>query len=337
MAGKLSTDLTRHFRFADVANEPRRRLPPIQGFEKKPTVSLEEAVVPVKSLVPQVQQMVWTVKGNDPASLEGLTEDESASIRLYTMEWTPKERSFYYVLNEALRSVDREKLKPWFLYLKLIVSAFAHLPSIGHTSIVFRGVKLDLRAEYPKGSTFIWWGFTSCTEAIDVLERDEYCGKVGSRTLFNIECHSGRHIQRHSFYPDENEVLLLPGRQFQVVGCGDMGNGLHLVHLKEIDTPFPMISTIDPRPRQSLPTSTSKLSFMGKKLTDADMPRVINEWLSLKECCNELDLSYNGFKHAGAAILAEALKKNQASEVTEVIFTFDEQHLPSTVLDTDDT
>lgn len=57
-----------------------------------------------------------------------------------------KERSFYHVLNEALRSVDQEKL---------IVSAFAHLPSIGHTSIVFRGVKLDLRAEYPKGSTFI--------------------------------------------------------------------------------------------------------------------------------------------------------------------------------------
>ncbi|CAF4386310.1 unnamed protein product, partial [Rotaria magnacalcarata] len=39
-------------RFSDIAGEPCRMLMPIQGYEKKPLVSLEEAVEPIVEYVP---------------------------------------------------------------------------------------------------------------------------------------------------------------------------------------------------------------------------------------------------------------------------------------------
>ena len=43
---------------------------------------------------------------------------------LYSMEWQPKEHSLNLILNRTLRDENREKLKPWFLYLKLILFCF---------------------------------------------------------------------------------------------------------------------------------------------------------------------------------------------------------------------
>jgi len=49
-------------RSSDLTSEPQEILPPIQGYEEKPLVSLEEAVEPLSSLVPQIDHMVWIVK-----------------------------------------------------------------------------------------------------------------------------------------------------------------------------------------------------------------------------------------------------------------------------------
>ncbi|CAF2963134.1 unnamed protein product [Rotaria sp. Silwood2] len=116
-------------RFADIPGEPIRMLGPIQGYEKMPLVSLEHAVEPLESYVPDVKRMVWMVKQNCDSPADGLTVDQSASIMLYTLEWTPRERSFYFAFNGVLRSEDRNKLKPWFLYLKLLIISLSKLPS----------------------------------------------------------------------------------------------------------------------------------------------------------------------------------------------------------------
>lgn len=229
-------------RFTDIAGEPRRMLSPIKGYGNEPLVSLEKAVVPLVSLVPEVNQMVWTVKQQCTEPTEGLTLDQSASIMLYSLEWSPKEESFYYALNNLLRAADRNKLKPWFLYLKLLITALSKLPATLRT--VYRGVKEDLHSAYPKDSTFVWWGFSSCTTAVDVLQKKEFLGTTGTRTMFHIECHSGRDIRQHSFFPKEKEVLLLAARQFQVVGSFNSGSGLHMIQLKEIDPPFPLLEPV---------------------------------------------------------------------------------------------
>jgi hypothetical protein len=244
MASKyVDNDETKHTqRFSDIAEEPRRMLGPIQGHENMDLVSLEEAVDPLASLVPQVERMVWTVKQNCDEPEDGLTSDESASIMLYTMEWKPREKSFYHILNTTLRAEDREKLIPWFLYLRLFLASLSKLQSTPLT--VYRGVKTDLHHLYPEGKTFVWWGFSSCTAAVKVLQSEEFLGKTGERTMFNIECNSGKDIRRHSFYRKEDEILLLAARQFKVMSCLDSGNGLYIIQLKEIEPRFPLIEPV---------------------------------------------------------------------------------------------
>ena len=186
--------------------------------------------------------MVWTVKQHCTTPADGLSIDQSASIMLYSLEWSPKEESFYFALNNFLRAVDRNKLKPWFLYLKLLIYSLLKLPTT--LRIVYRGVKKDLHASYPAAHTVVWWGFSSCTTSVDVLQVEEFLGKTGTRTMFIIECHSGRDIRHHSFFPTENEVLLLAARQFQVLSSLDSGDDLHIIQLKEIEPPFPLLEPV---------------------------------------------------------------------------------------------
>lgn len=212
---------------------------PIKGFENISIDSLEEAVVPLLSFLPNVKKMISIAKFKCIDPKDGLTSDQSASIMLYTMEWKPHEQSFYFQLNSVLREVDREKLNPWFPYLRLVIDALQKLPSIEHT--VYRGVKLDLTNQYRRGETIIWWGFSSCTSSIEILNKESFLGKNGTRTLFSIQSYSGKYIRRHSYYNKEEEILLLPATQFQVIGCLDQGNGLQIVQLKEIQPEFSLI------------------------------------------------------------------------------------------------
>ena len=73
---------------------------------------------PVIPLIPDVEQMVDRVLQNVEDPEDGLTVDESASIMLYTLEWSSRESSFYSILNAALLQANRENLKPWLLYLR---------------------------------------------------------------------------------------------------------------------------------------------------------------------------------------------------------------------------
>ncbi|CAF1163286.1 unnamed protein product [Adineta steineri] len=240
------TDESQHVsRFSDFTSEPRRMLSPILGYEKEPLVSLEEAIHPLILLVPEVERMVWTVKQNHFDGAHGLTDDEAASIILYTMEWEPKHNSFYIIFNNTLQAANRQLLKPWFLYLRLIMTSLAKLPSDSDQLTVYRGVKLDLSTQYQKGSTVTWWGFSSCTRSIDVLDNEKYLGQSGTRTLFIIDCSSAKSIKQYSLFPEEEEeVLLPPARQFQVIDSRNSANGLHIIQLKEIQPEFPLINPV---------------------------------------------------------------------------------------------
>lgn len=232
-------------RFSDVEGGPPRRLPPLYGFESKPLVSLREAVDPVQLLVPDVSQMLWTIEDKCKNPKDGLTPDESASIMLYTLEWAPSEKSFFHILNTALRSDDRRKVTPWFLYLRLIVHALSKLP-LSTPRVIYRGVKGDFEADYGQGNETIWWSFSSCTESMRVL--DNYVGNDGPRTIFNILCRAAIDIRAHSYFRTEEEFLLYPGRQFRVRSSYNAGNGLHIVDMEETEPPFCLFQLPAPAP-----------------------------------------------------------------------------------------
>jgi hypothetical protein len=243
MAASSKAVLHCYTRMSDIVKEPKRMLMPIYGYENAPLLSLEDAVLPLVSLLPRVQTYVHVAKARcDPVPADRLTVDQSASIMLYTMEWEPQEQCLYIVLNATLRAEDRQRLKPWFSYLKLIFSGLSKLPNTPCT--VYRGVNKNLSSDYIKGKTFIWWGFSSCASSIEVLENDQFLGKKGTRTLFTIECNSGKDISRHSYYRSEVEILLPPARNFQVISCLEAGSGLHMVQLKETESSIVLLEPV---------------------------------------------------------------------------------------------
>ena len=230
-------------RLTDIAGEPHDFLLPIDGYEDMPIVSLEKAVEPLLSVLPKILTYVYIAKKKCKKPKDGLTEDESASIMLYSMGWQPDNQCLFVALNATLRSRDRAKLKLWYLYLKLFLTALFRLPPIPHLH-VYRGVRLNMSEHYTPGTTVVWWGFSSCTKTLPILQSEEFLGATGVRTLFNIDCHSGRCIKNHSFYPSEDEILLLAATHFEVVGCLDQGSGLQLIQLKEIVPPYPLLQPV---------------------------------------------------------------------------------------------
>jgi hypothetical protein len=237
-------------RITDIAEEPLEFLAPICGYEKMPLVSLEKAVAELVPILPTVQSHAYVAKQRCKKPADGLSQDESASIMLYTMGWAPLDECLYVVLNNTLRSPDREQtLKPWYLYLRLFLNALSRLPLLRETA--YRGVKLDMSKRYIQGETVVWWGFSSCTTVVGVLQSKLFLGNTGVRTIFNIQCESARDIRQHSYYSSENEVLLLAATQFKVISSLDQGD-LHIVQLKETRPPFPILQ---PVPVVSQPTN----------------------------------------------------------------------------------
>ena len=313
MASKVTSEEADPVRFSDIVTEPRRRLAPLRGYEDLPLVSLQVATHPLIPIIKDIEHMVDNALENSVNMSNPLPVDQRASIMLYTMEWTPKKKSFYYLLNEMLRSPNRNDLmEPWLPFLKLFLTALAGLPPTGWQT-VFRGVKLDLRDQYPTGSRTVWWGFSSCTSSINVLESEQFFGKSGTRTLFSIECDTGKDIRHLAIFPGEEEMLLLPGREFEVKGCLNMGNNLYMIQMREVQPKFPNLAVVPaylPEPQKT----RIKLTYSGQRLNNDDMQRVMHEALVEKECA-ELDLSSNWITDEGAITIANLFRDNNVSAV----------------------
>ena len=229
----------------DVDTVPQRTIMPIEGYQRMPLVSLEEAVMPLLTFTATIDRKAELAKcyaKEEKSTL--LPIDQHAAIKLYTMEWSPATQSLYYCLNTALRDQCREKLKPWFLYLKLLLTAVAQLPST--TCNVLRGVRKDLRAEYRTGTRVVWWSFSSCTTDMGLLKGKKFLGARGPRTVFIIEARTAKNIRPFSQFKKDSELLLAPGAQFEVLRCFERDDGLVLVHMKEINVAYSLIDFPEP-------------------------------------------------------------------------------------------
>ena len=114
---------------ADIKDEPKQMLKPIAGYEHEPLLSLEEACEPLNDILDhELKQNITIAKMNSTSPEYDLQPDEAAAIHLYTMEWDEHTNSLYMVLNKTLRMADRTKLRPWFKYLKLLLTGIFKLP-----------------------------------------------------------------------------------------------------------------------------------------------------------------------------------------------------------------
>ena len=179
---------------------------PIWGYQYISVQILEEAMKEIiffdHSIEKYVKQAKASCKRNDPK----LTDDESAAIRLYTMQ-TPVHNK----LNDVLRTENSNELKKWFPYLKLFITALNKLPSLGNIT-VYRGIEGSIPFDLENKRVQRWWSINSCSTDLKVIET--YLNDSG--TFCIIETAYGKDISQYSAYPDEKEVILMPGARLRL-------------------------------------------------------------------------------------------------------------------------
>ena len=218
----------------NVIHDIEATLTPIVDYANEPLLPLLEACAPLTGIINNLlfyAQLALSETLEQPP--DGLTIDESAAIRLYTIEWDENQRSLYSMLNHTLKKDDRDKLRPYSKYLKLFLSALVKLPCVPPLT-VWRGVTKDVSTQFPPGTMVIWWAFSSCTTSLPVLENNMYLGNTGERTLFSVEAINGRTVRAHSHFVTEDEILLLPGTQMIVQSQFTPAPDLHIIHLKQV-------------------------------------------------------------------------------------------------------
>lgn len=327
MASKFADDSRYQFRLSEISSESGLTLPPIQGFEREPLVTLEKAVEPLISIVPQINHMVSIVKQNNNKPKDNLSLDESASIRLYTLGWKTLQTSFNYILNKRLRCENRQELIPWYLYLRLFLYSLSKLP-LSTNHILFCGTKTDVIQQYIEERIFIWWDFISCTSSLKFLQNSSDKNEI--KTIFIIECNLAINISQHSFYETENEYLLYPARQFQTISSYNSINQLKIIHLKEIQSStsfisIPQISST--KLSKSINYHNEQLEILINKcsihsqiplhnqnLIDEDMNIIVKQAIINKQC-KELWLQSNKITSIGITIIAKSLNNNKNLEV----------------------
>jgi hypothetical protein len=94
--------------------------------------------------------------------------------------------------------------------LKLFITALGQLPSLSTT--VWRGVSSDVQFNFVDNPVQIWWTVNSCSKDLKVIEF--YLGGMG--TVFAIEAVHAKDIAKYSEFPDEQEVVLMPGTRLHL-------------------------------------------------------------------------------------------------------------------------
>ncbi|CAF0750060.1 unnamed protein product [Rotaria sp. Silwood1] len=319
----------------------------IEEFKQIPIVSLEQAIEPLGSLIPTIKTYVQMIKEKCRNPADGLTSDESASIMLYSIIWQPIDECLYTVLNSLLQTLDKNKLQPWILYLKLLFSALIHLPS--NQLIVYRDNKSNLSKQYHIDEIIVWQDLPLCTSSIEYLQSEKYLDKTEIRTLFTIECNTVKNINKHCYFQADNYLLFLPFTKFQIIKCSYQHNeNLHFITLKEIESSF-LLNSLN-EIKTNLNTSISLnifqrfcLSFKifgnqssisndhyhntslehrilknehswaidldRQNLTDRDM-KIIVKYAIIKNHCKRIRLRDNNFTSYCTTILSEGLYNN---------------------------
>lgn len=168
----------------------------------------------IKSSTMQGEKLAQTQAGRPSTKMGAALY---ASIMLYTSN------AIYKDLNQCLRDENRNKIRKYFKYLRLLFEAMDTLPK--ETRTLWRGISVDLwdSDQYAVGKTVTWWSVTSTTASIDVAKNfTKGCG--GKCTLFTIKTRTSTDISEITFFGNEKESLLAPGTMLKVTGKKRNGN-----------------------------------------------------------------------------------------------------------------
>ena len=107
---------------------------------------------------------------------------------------------------------------------------------------LYRGVRGEVNFDkdhYYKGNTVFWPALSFTSPNMNATKAFLAKGLKGGKakgTLFIINNAWGYDIQPYSLFPDEEEILLEPERQFRVISVLDAD--LTIINLEMLDTPL---------------------------------------------------------------------------------------------------
>jgi len=222
-----------------VEAENNSSLSPVE-LETIPLLSFPDAVKSLEGVIHKIDQ--YSFIALDFAQKQGpwpfgLTEDEVASINLYTREWTVNENSLYFILNQRLRDPNRRQVEPFLNYMKLLYTGLYKLqPFDCNEQRLWRAIRVPSDSpKYTKGQTVRWWSFGSCT--LD-MEQLVHFTDSGSPCIFTIKTNKAFQISPFSCFPNEGEVLIVPPVQLKVSNVATL-KGVTIVEIVE-DPTFPL-------------------------------------------------------------------------------------------------
>ena len=174
-------------------------------------------------------------KANPEIAALGLTDDQAGAIACYTFPSRDGAKAPYQLINEGLAGTrNRDNLFSIRKLLYLFLSGLRKLPRfrLSPGQLLYRGIEVCVpqnSAEanghqyYSEGRTVTWWGFTSTTTKLGVI--NEFIKDCTSSTLFTIGGSDlwGYDIKAFSFFSGEEEILLEPEAKFLVNGVARLG------------------------------------------------------------------------------------------------------------------
>mmetsp|Transcript_91616 Transcript_91616/g.144838 ORF Transcript_91616/g.144838 Transcript_91616/m.144838 type:complete len:942 (+) Transcript_91616:2-2827(+) len=243
-----------------------------------------------------------------------MTQEEIASVVIYTMECNPREGSVYYAMNKALRNKNREAVKSWRNYIWYFLHALKKIPP-SKVMTLYRGSKCklaDMGLDLDKGDDFTWSAFSSAATTVDVM--NQFLGTTGDRTLVTITMDQriGRLVTDFSLFPDENEVLLPPNVSFEFVSKFECAPGFWMVQAQQVESLDELLDISEPTDNtaqgsgfnavnQLKPTEEKVVSSVSSKAYPTD----VNDAPDVRQFCEDLKLPpalatkliENGFDH----------------------------------------
>ncbi|NXR45824.1 NRT2 ribosyltransferase, partial [Hippolais icterina] len=159
----------------------------------------------------------WQKWGSDSSHL---TPDQAIALMAYSM------RALYKEFNDATREAgsSSEKYQNKFHFKSLhflLTRALQKLRRPNDCKNVFRGMK-DCQFTVTRGAEVRFGQFTSSSLSKAVAQR------FGQDTMLKVRTCHGADIQEFSYYPGEEEVLILPFETFRVTDVSEKGNTMHI-------------------------------------------------------------------------------------------------------------
>jgi hypothetical protein len=204
---------------SEICTSPNSKNP-LAGLSAVPTLSLMAAAMQahahcggdVNMRAAVKAATVFAAQRARTNKLGPLSKAEAAVINLYTQQ------KFHRFVNGALNGHGKgglDALHRYLPYIKLLNAALLKLPPQSNT-IVYRGCLHSLQTLIPDatvGKKGVWWCFTSTSRDKEVRKR---FAPTREGTLYQIVSNDGRDISQYSSYPEEKEILLLPGSQLVI-------------------------------------------------------------------------------------------------------------------------